>query len=248
MSNYWDDGYLDESYDDFDGDLYFETDYGVYDYWEEDIYESQMGEVGEYWGEESYDYRTAFPAYPSYPMMLGIFVGLAFFGFLIIQLAKDVGGPIAQQVDEKRTNENFGESCNVSEKFPVEILQWCDVITRYSNQNELSPDLIAALILQESGGNPQALSHSGAVGLMQVMPRDGIAATFNCVNGPCFSDRPTIAELRDPIFNVAFGTNFLADLFARSGSLREALRRYGPMDVGYSYADRVLDIYQSFRE
>jgi len=44
--------------------------------------------------------------------------------------------------------------------------------------------LIAAVILQESGGDPSAYSSSGAVGLMQVMPRDGIAAEFMCVNGP----------------------------------------------------------------
>jgi soluble lytic murein transglycosylase-like protein len=99
----------------------------------------------------------------------------------------------------------------------------------------------------ESGGDPQAYSASGAVGLMQVMPRDGLAASFECINGPCFASRPTIDELLDPVFNVEYGTGMLSGLVARLGSEREALKAYGPMDVGYSYADRVLAIYESYR-
>jgi hypothetical protein len=101
----------------------------------------------------------------------------------------------------------------------------------------LDPNLIAAVMLQESGGQHLAYSHSGAVGLMQVMPRDGIAQKFMCKNGPCFTNRPTISELEDPDFNVAYGTGMLAGLNNRFGNIRDALKSYGPMDVGYSYAD-----------
>jgi hypothetical protein len=132
--------------------------------------------------------------------------------------------------------------CRVSDRFPPNILQWCTLITHYAEKNHLSPDLIAALIVQESSGKPLAYSHSGAVGLMQVMPRDGIAQKFMCKNGPCFSNRPTIAELQDPEFNIRYGTRMLAGLFKRFGNLRDALKSYGPMDVGYSYADKVLAI------
>jgi soluble lytic murein transglycosylase-like protein len=85
------------------------------------------------------------------------------------------------------------------------------------------------------------------VGLMQVMPRDGLAASFECINGPCFASRPTIEELQDPSFNVEYGVRMLAGLNARLGGLREALKAYGPMDVGYSYADKVLAIYENYR-
>jgi len=138
------------------------------------------------------------------------------------------------------------EVCAVSALFPQAILRWCDLITHYANKHGLPPDLIAALIWQESGGNPTAYSRSGAVGLMQVMPRDGLAASFMCQNGPCFSTRPTIEELKDPEFNVAYGTKMLAGLVRRSGSLREALRSYGPMNVGYYYSDKVLGIFQRY--
>ena len=138
-------------------------------------------------------------------------------------------------------------NCQVSTSYPEGILQWCEIITEQASQAELPPDLIAAVILQESGGDETAYSVSGAVGLMQVMPRDGIAAAFECINGPCFASRPTIEELQEPGFNVEYGSQMLAGLIARLGSLREALKAYGPMDVGYSYADRVLAIYENYR-
>ncbi len=145
-----------------------------------------------------------------------------------------------------RNTKNDTRSCRVSNKFPDTILQWCDLITANAKQTGLAPDLIAALIWQESGGDPLSYSHSGAVGLMQVMPRDGLAASFSCPNGPCFASRPTIAELQNPEFNIDYGANMLAGLVKRSGSLREALRAYGPMDMGYYYADKVLGIYQQY--
>jgi hypothetical protein len=136
--------------------------------------------------------------------------------------------------------------CLVSNFFPEKILQWCSLITQYASKHGLPPDLVAAIVWQESGGDPQAYSHSGAVGLMQVMPSDGQSASFMCASGPCFSDRPTTAELKDPEFNINYGTKMLADLVRRYGNVRDALKSYGPMDMGYYYADKVLGIFQQY--
>ena len=141
---------------------------------------------------------------------------------------------------------NQGE-CSVSEKFPQEVKKWCGLITRYAKDNGLEPNLVASVMLQESGGNPEAYSKSGAVGLLQVMPRDGLAAAFVCPNGPCFSSRPSIEELKNPEYNVAYGTKMLAGLLGKYGDIREALRYYGPKDVGYYYADIILTILQSYQ-
>jgi len=138
-------------------------------------------------------------------------------------------------------------SCFLPASYPPDVLQWCELIETSAQENGLPPRLIAAVILQESGGDPLAYSSSGAVGLMQVMPRDGIASEFMCPNGPCFSSRPTIEELEDPAFNVAFGSQMLAGLFQKHGSYREALFHYGPMNVGYYYADLVLKIWDSYQ-
>jgi soluble lytic murein transglycosylase-like protein len=81
---------------------------------------------------------------------------------------------------------------------------------------------------------------------MQVMPRDGRAASFMCVNGPCFSNRPTGEELEDPEFNVSYGTKYLARQVKRTGNMRDALKSYGPMDVGYYYADKILNLFNQY--
>ena len=136
--------------------------------------------------------------------------------------------------------------CAISDAFPQDVLQWCTQIMRHARNNGLDPDLIAALIWQESGGNPTAFSKSGAVGLMQVMPRDGIAASFQCINGPCFTNRPSISELEKPNFNIKYGTGMLAGLVNKYGNIRDALKFYGPMNVDYYYADKVLNLYQTY--
>jgi hypothetical protein len=150
--------------------------------------------------------------------------------------------------EKDESNDKDSEKCLVSGNYPNSIRQWCKLITEYSKKNNLDPDLIAALIWQESGGNSTAYSRSGAVGLMQVMPKDGIAATFQCKNGPCFANRPSIKELQDPDYNVKYGTGMLAGLVNKHGSVREALKYYGPMNVGYYYADKVLGIFKNYRD
>lgn len=147
--------------------------------------------------------------------------------------------PVSPSIDES--------SCRVSTLYPHSVRQWCTLITSHAEKYSLPPDLIAAVVWMESGGDPLAYSHSGAVGLMQVMPRDGLAASFMCQAGPCFANRPSRSELEDPDFNIAYGTRMLAGLFERRGSLRDALYAYGPMDVGYSYADRILGIFQQYQ-
>ncbi len=190
---------------------------------------------------------------------------LAMFGFIVTAGAAplDAGAGILQPLaagdqtalknakqtqNAKQNQGNNGGKCAVSDKFPDSIRQWCDLITRYAKEHGLEPNLVAAVMLQESGGQPEAYSHSGAVGLMQVMPRDGLAAKFMCANGPCFASRPTIDELKDPEYNLDYGTRMLAGLQNRLGSLRDALKSYGPKDVGYYYADIVLSIYENYKE
>jgi hypothetical protein len=152
----------------------------------------------------------------------------------------------ASQNDHKKTGDDHYES-NLSGQYPQSILQWSDIIADASQQHGLDPNLIAAIILEESNGDSQAYSRSGAVGLMQVMPRDGIAASFMCVNGPCFTNRPSMQELFDPHFNIQYGAEMIGGLLNKYGDLREALKSYGPKDIGYQYADQVLNTYSIYQ-
>jgi soluble lytic murein transglycosylase-like protein len=139
-------------------------------------------------------------------------------------------------------------NCSLGPGFPDAVKQWCGLIQQYAKKYSLDPDLVASVMLQESGGNPNAYSNSGAVGLLQVMPRDGLAAGFQCVSGPCFASRPTTDELYDPEYNISYGTRMLAGLIQKYGDVREALKAYGPMDIGYRYADIVLSLFDKYNQ
>ena len=176
----------------------------------------------------------------------GIIIGslcIVLVSSLLIQPEK----ALAASVSGQNISETNFSDCSLSVSYPDSIQQWCEWIEKYAQQNNLEPDLIAAMMLQESGGNPQAYSKSGAVGLMQVMPRDGLAAGFMCPNGPCFASRPSMDELYEPEYNISYGTGMMGGLVNKYGNLRDALKAYGPMNVGYYYADLVLGIFQQYQ-
>ncbi|OGV90775.1 hypothetical protein A2783_00150 [Microgenomates group bacterium RIFCSPHIGHO2_01_FULL_45_11] len=141
--------------------------------------------------------------------------------------------------------------CSLSEKVPQAVRRWCSLIEQYSTQNGLDPALVAAVIKVESNGNPKARSRCDATGLMQIMPRDLTPKTLLCGaigrTGHVFRGRPTIKQLLDPEINVKTGTRILGAHYERYSSYREALKRYGPATNDYSYADKVLSVYEQYK-
>lgn len=175
-------------------------------------------------------------------LLLGILSLIGFTGWLVSSPMKVSSAAPAAQVLAGKGSTSLLSDCSLSPSYPDSILQWCGLVDQYARKNSVDSNLVAAVMLQESAGRPDAYSKSGAVGLMQVMPCDGKAAAFICKNGPCFSNRPSMSDLFDPEYNVAYGVGMLAGLIHEKADLREALRAYGPVDVGYSYADFILDI------
>jgi len=163
-----------------------------------------------------------------------------------VKAEREATVPLAETIAVEAGSDS--KSCQFKEQYPEEVMPWCALLEEQAALQQLDPLLIAAVMLVESGGQPEVISHSGAVGLMQVMPSDGVAASFMCLNGPCFATRPSTAELKDPAFNIAFGTRMLAGLILSNGNLREGLKAYGPADVGYWYADLVLATYTQLQE
>ncbi|HIF9189921.1 TPA: membrane-bound lytic murein transglycosylase MltC [Photobacterium damselae] len=84
--------------------------------------------------------------------------------------------------------------------------QYADLIKRASKQYDIDEDLIYAIVKTESSFNPFAVSHAGAYGLMQVIPKTAGADVFNLVkNKPGI---PTKEYLFDPANNIDTGTAY----------------------------------------
>ncbi len=83
---------------------------------------------------------------------------------------------------------------------PLTILieQYRELVAEAARRSEVDPRLLHAVIVVESGYNPQAISAKGAIGLMQLMPST--------------ARRYGVYNLRDPLQNLLGGASYLRDL------------------------------------
>jgi soluble lytic murein transglycosylase len=109
-------------------------------------------------------------------------------------------------------------------------IKYEDLIVKYSKHYDVDPTLIAAIIYCESRFNPNATSHAGARGLMQVMPATGRAIASRI--GESFGD------LYDPDTSIRYGTYYIkAQLDKYGGDVDAALAAY---NGGAGAADRYV--------
>ena len=93
-------------------------------------------------------------------------------------------------------------------------------LRRVAARNQLDPMLIAGLIRQESAFEPKALSHAGAIGLMQVEPQTALKVARQ------LRVRYARARLTDPGYNLELGSRYLANLIQSFGTPEAALAAY----------------------
>jgi soluble lytic murein transglycosylase len=96
-----------------------------------------------------------------------------------------------------------------------------ETIKQEAKRYGIDPYIAAGLIRQESVFNPNAISHVGARGLMQLMPATGELIAKRQEVG-----RITSADLYNPTINIKLGMNYLAELIGQFGKIEYAAAAY----------------------
>jgi len=125
--------------------------------------------------------------------------------------------------------------------------EWDEAITSAATKYKIPEELVRAVIVAESNFNPDAISHAGAHGLMQLMPGTG-AAMY-------------VRDLHDPVQNIHGGTRYLrilANMF--DGDIIKTVAAYnaGPEAVKrakgvpsfaetQTYVKRVIKLYRIYK-
>ena len=121
----------------------------------------------------------------------------------LIELAADIGW-----IDQAIYGANRPELMDlVTLRFPTPYLH---VYRRLAFQTNLPRPLLLAVTRKESAFNPSAVSPSGAVGLMQLMP-----PTARYTASKARLEQPSRRDLFDPVANIELGAHHLADLMDR---------------------------------
>lgn len=107
----------------------------------------------------------------------------------------------------------IGNAKSITQTQAGRLAHYAPIIEGCARKYNVPVELICGVILQESGGNPRAVSHAGARGLMQLMP--GTARRFGVTNS------------FDPAQNIEGGTKYLRFLLDRfKGDLPLAVAAY----------------------
>ncbi|BBO69177.1 hypothetical protein DSCA_31070 [Desulfosarcina alkanivorans] len=130
---------------------------------------------------------------------------------------------------------------------PNESIPFHGIIVRAAGRYEVDPDLIRAIILAESGYNPNAESKKGARGLMQLMPSTARAMG--------------VQDAYDPAENIDGGVRYFKSLLDRfDGDVQLALAAYNagsrhvrnyegipPFKATQRYIKKVLHFHEKFK-
>ena len=166
-------------------------------------------------------------------------------GWQILQPARDRQAAIRTYSGTSGIQWGGKKPFNINEKARRQLSQH---IARIAAQQRLDPHLIHAVISAESAFNPRAVSHAGAMGLMQLMP-----AT---------AERFGVTNPFDPVANISGGARYLRWLLthfknnlnlalagynAGEGAVKKYGNRVPPYKETRTYVGRVLRFYKHFR-
>lgn len=111
-------------------------------------------------------------------------------------------------------------------------IKYEEYIRASSEEHQVNPFLLAAIVRVESNYKPDKVSKKGAVGLMQLMPD-----TANWIAGHAGIEGPLEDKLTDPEINIHMGAYYvrqLIDQFASSARLEGTGSDYAIVAAAYN--------------
>lgn len=128
------------------------------------------------------------------------------------------------------------------------------LIARHAAQHDLDVALVKAVVAVESAYEPTAVSHKGAIGLMQVIP--DTAERYGITDD---ARRTVEQKLLDPAINIGVGTRYLKDLLglfdgdivlavAAYNAGEGAVARYGNQVPPFPETQAFVKLVQQFHE
>ena len=133
--------------------------------------------------------------------------------FLVLMITLSLGAALVAADD----NDSDSEQDQLSPYWGEAISQWSRWIIQWARERELDPDLVAAMVRQESIGQASAEGPYGAVGLMMVLSAQASGLPW----------RPSAEELKQPNVNLRWGTGMLKEIIRQAdGNLLHALAAY----------------------
>lgn len=166
--------------------------------------------------------------------------------YMLYQLSQKSTGP----ADPKESKENKAQvyaehTDHAAEK--ISLSPYENIIRNVAERYDIDPALIQAIIMIESSNNPDAVSKSGAKGLMQLMP-----ATAEEVG---------VEDIFNPQHNIEGGTKYLHRMMTRfDGDITLALAAYNagsrhvlnyggvpPFKETRQYVKKVLACYAAYK-
>jgi soluble lytic murein transglycosylase-like protein len=118
-----------------------------------------------------------------------------------------------------------------------------EIVHEAARQENLDPRLVSSLVTVESAWNPLAVSHKGALGLMQLMPATAARLDVEDAFDPSQNARGGVAELARLIDRYAGNLNLaLAAYNAGEGAVAR-YRGVPPFAETRGYVERILTLY-----
>ena len=136
-----------------------------------------------------------------------------------------------------------------TEDFHKNKKKFTSTINYYALRYRLPPPLLHAVVTAESAYDPNAISRTGAVGLMQLMPDT--------------AKRYGVRNRRNPSDNLNGGTHYLRDLLlmfdnnltlalaaynAGEGNVKKYGNKVPPFKETRNYVNKVINFYKKYRE